>query len=427
LKSGTQFAADDSCTAAVSGKTFTFQTATSVTNVVAGYSTDIKIMTVDRRFTGGTSSGTFVIGEIVTQTGTSATGYVLEDDGGTIYVQDASGTFNGTGELTGGVSLETNTPTATAAFTTVPKDIGDGSGDLNYKAVISANITNASAQTIQEVYEWAKFVTRSESTSTEGGPGSTAGIEGRIYRYLDSSYAEKKASPYGTFAGGTMFGAQGVFIDKDTLVTADVQKISLIDDAGSTVTPPNLQSLTVTSLVSGDRVSVFRSTGAASTTILTTEFAVDTVATPYNESGDVLIKVVTASRAVPMFQNVPVSGVLRVEDPSNPGIFLRFLYNDVDRTNGVFTLTSGDIGDITNSTNLAAGDDAFVVFIEEQATSTSLTNTVIYDSDDSPADIPLIVRVRRKGILPFQTTSTFGSTGASIGAVRTTDSIVNLP
>jgi len=416
LKSATQFAdPNPNIIGGVSGKDFDINGA--VTNVVAGYGTNIKIMTVDRRFTGGTTSGTFVIGETVTQAVSGATGYVLEDDSGTIYVQDASGTFTGTNLLTGGVSSATNTPTATAAYITVPKDIEDGTGDLNYKAVISGDITNASAQVIENVYQWAKFVTRSESTSTEGGPGSTAGVQGRIYRYLDSTFAEKKASPYGTFAGGTMFGAQGVFIDKDTLDTSDVQSISLIDNAGTTVTPPNLQSLTVTSLVSGDRASVYRSTGAASTTILTTEFTVGTVSGLNNGTGDSQVLVAAGTRSVsPLPSDIPSTGVLRIEDPSNAGIFLRYPYISVDKTTNIFTLSGTLPGDLT------AGDDVFVALIEEQASGTSVSNTIQYVSD-----INLLVRVRVKGILPFQTTSTFGSTGASIGAVRTTDSIVNLP
>jgi len=37
------------------------------------------------------------------------------------------------------------------------------------------------------------------------------------------------------------------------------------------------------------------------------------------------------------------------------------------------------------------------------------------------------VRARIKGKKPFQTTSTFGVTGASVGAVLGADEVVNLP
>lgn len=426
LKSGTQFAAADVCTGKVSGKAFTLTG--SVTNVVAGYSTNIKIMTIDQKITGDGGSGTFVVGETVTQVTSGATGFFMEKAGNDLYIQKDNATAFTTSNLTITGAISGATHTHATAFTidtnqlTVPKDIGDGGGDKNYKAVISADITDASPQTIKTVYEWAKFRTRSESTSTEGGVGSAAGLNGQIYRTLDTTFAEKKASPYGTFAGGTMFGAQGVFIDKDTLVVADIQKISLIDNAGTTITPPNLQTLTVNALVSGDRVSVFRSTAADSTTIMTTEFTVGTVGGGNNQSANSTILLADGTRdGTPLPVDVPDSGVLRILDPNDTGLYLRFIYTSINRTTNVFTL-SATIGSVTSSVDLTAADNAFVVFIEKQATATSVTNTIQY-----LADIPLLIRVRRKGILPFQTTGTFGSTGATIGAVRTTDSIVNLP
>src|SRR3989344_5556087 len=432
LKSGTQFADDDACTGKVSGKTFSVNEVggfDSTNDVVAGYSTDIKIMTIDQKITGDGGAGTFIVGEVVTQSGSSATGFFMELDGFVMYIQKNNATAFTTGDLTITGATSGATLTDATAFVidtnqlTVPKDIGDGGGDKNYKAVISGDITDADPQTIAKVYEWSKFRTRSESTSTEGGVGSASGINGQIYRTLDTTFAEKKASPYGTFAGGTMFGAQGVFIDKDTLIAADVQKISLIDNAGTTITPPNLQTLTVNALVSGDRVSVFRSTGVDSTTIEVGEFAVGSL-NPNNRATDSTILLADGVRdGTPLPVDVPDSGVLRILDPNDTGLYLRFPYNAKNRTTNVFTLTTGTIEDVTGTgVYLTPADNAFVVLIEKEATATSVTNTIQY-----LADIPLLIRVRRKGILPFQTTGTFGSSGATIGAVRTSDTIVNLP
>ena len=119
--------------------------------------------------------------------------------------------------------------------------------------------------------------------------------------------------------------------------------------------------------------------------------------------------------------DVPSTGVLRILDPNNTGNFLRFPYTSVDRTTNIFTLPA-TIGSVTGAVDLTADDDVFVVFIEEQAAGTTVSNTIQYLSD-----IPLLVRVRRKGILPFETPATFGSTGASVAAIRTADPIVNLP
>ena len=95
---------------------------------------------------------------------------------------------------------------------------------------------------------------------------------------------------------------------------------------------------------------------------------------------------------------------------------MRYPYTAVDRTNDTFTLSG------TLAADLVQGDDVHVALIEEEATGTSVNNTIQYVSD-----IPLFVRARIKGKKPFRTTATSGSTGASIGAVLNTDEVVNLP
>jgi hypothetical protein len=425
LKSGTNFVNTDVITGSISAKS---ATVADPSNLVAGYGTNIKAMTVDRRFTGGTTAGTFVIGETVTQTGTGATGFVLEDDSGTIYVQDNTGTFNGTGLLTGGVSGATNTPTATAAYTTVPKDIGGGVGDKNYTAVVSANITNANARPVSEVYEWFKFLTRAESQLLQGGPGSTTGKQGRIYRRLDDTFAEVRgASPYGTKAGSLVIGAQGVFIEKLTLATADLRNIQLVDNDGNTWNPPNLQTMEMVNLVAGVAVAIYRSTGSGLETILLDEFQVGTVGGGYNQSGDAYIKVAANVRSVsPLPNDVPDTGVVHVLDPKDTGNYLRFVYDAVDRTNNWFHLQQGigqnTIGAVTGSVDLTASDNTYVVPIEKAATGANVSNILQY-----VADIPLYAVARIKGKKPFKTTATFSATGVSIGAVLNSDNVVNLP
>ena len=423
LKSAVQFVDTDVVTGTISGSFATFGTPS---DLVAGYGTDIRVMVVQRRFTGGTTAGgPFVLGELVTQTGTSATGYFMEDDGGTIYVEHASGTFNGTGLLTGGVSGATNTPTGTALYSTVPKDIGGGVGDKNYTAVTSADITDADPQPVLNVYEWWKFLLRAESTTgiKEAGGALTDTTEGRIFRKLATTFAEVRgASQFGTKAGALVIGAQGMFIEKATLDAADLRNIQLIDNLGDTYDPPNLQALSITNLVSGVRASAYRSTGAGSTSILRNEFTVGTVGSGNNQAADSTILLAAGVRAVsPLPNDVPDAGVLRVLDPNDTGNYLRFIYTAVNRTTNVFTL-SATIGSVTGGVDLTAADNAHVVPIEEQAAGVSVTNTLQY-----VVDIPLVVRARIKGKKPFQTTSTFGVTGASVGAVLGADEVVNLP
>ena len=431
LKSSTNLTTADAITGAVSAATSTINT---VTNLTAGYSTNIRAMTVDRRFTGGTTSGTFVLGETITQSVSGATGYFMEDDSNTIYVQEDSGTFNGTGTLTGGVSAATNTPTATAVWGStdasegVPKDIGGGVGDKNYKVVVSANITNASPRPASEVYEWWKYLLRAESTALQGGAGSLAGVQGRIYRKAWDSFAEVRgASAYGTKAGSLVIGAQGVFIEKSTLNSSDLRNIQLIDNLGATYNPPNLQSLVVSNIVSGVRVAVYRSTGAGAEAILRSEFKVGAVGGGYNQSADAYVKVAAQTRTVsPLPNDIPDTGVLRVLDPKDTGNYLRVVYDQVDRTSNWFHLTQGigqnTIGAITGSVDLTANDYVHVVFIEKEASGTTVSTTIQY-----VLDIPLYAIARLKGKKPFKTPASFGTSGASIGAVLSPDDVVNLP
>lgn len=425
LKSTSQLVGTDVVTGSVSGASATVD---SVSNLVAGYSSDIRVMVVQRRFTGGTTTGTFVLGETITQTGTGATGFFMEDDSGTIYVEEATGTFNGTGELTGGVSLATNTPTGTAAFSTVPKDIGGGVGDKNYTAVTSADITDANPRTVAAVYEWWKFLLRQEATTFVKAAGGGAGTQGRIFRRLQSTFAEVRgASPFGTKAGSLVIGAQGMFIEKFTLHTDDLRNIQLVDNNGDTFNPPNLQTVKIINLTSGVRGAVYRSTGSGLTTILRNEFAVGAVGGGNNQAANSTILVEASVRSVsPLPNDVPDSGVLRILDPNDTGNYLRFIYSSVNRSTNVFTLQAGvgqdTIGAVTSGADLTQGDNAHVVFIEQQSSGTEVSNTIQY-----VADIPLVAVARIKGKKPFSTTATFGATGASIGAVLSNDDVVNLP
>ena len=67
-----------------------------------------------------------------------------------------------------------------------------------------------------------------------------------------------------------------------------------------------------------------------------------------------------------------------------------------------------------------AGDTLYVPYLDSTATTTSVSNVVIYAS----ASRDVLIRVRKKGILPFETSGTVTSSGLSVSAIRKTDSIV---
>jgi len=421
LKTGTDFIATDVITGEVSGKSATLTG--TVVNLVAGYGTDIKIMTVQRQFTGGTTTvATYILGELITQTGSGATGYFMEDDGGTIYIEEVSGTFNGTGLLTGGSSGALNTPTATLTATTIPKDIGDGA-DNDYVAVGTANLTDASAQSTKNCYEWTKFLDRKESVIEIDGIGTGATTtQGRFFRKFKSTYGTANNCPHGSFASPKLFAAQGLFWEKSTLAAANLQDVQLIDDVGVTEDPPNVQTIQMTGLAAGYGAGLFRATGAVgsgSKDIYSTQYTIGAGNAAVNT---VIVLAAGGEPVSPTAKDVPDSGVLKCENPNLPLDFLSFPYSSVNRTTNTYTLTSGTIGDVTGGSALTSTDDAFVAFNLEVAVGSSVSNQVEY-----VADFPIVGIARIKGKKADSFTGDFTATGGSIGAVFNTDPAVNLP
>lgn len=238
------------CTAAVDG---------TPTSLVAGYGTKIVIATIEGYITYSGGSGTFIEGEQVTQATTSATAIMMYDDtsNSRLYLGNVSGTFSGANTVTGATSGATKTfaSSTITTQTTINRDIGDGAGAQPYKAVVYLDRDQGDGvgDTLARMYEWLKYRTRSQETTGEppynllGGPGTSAtGSQGRIYTTLDTTYALVKASPFGTFAGGTFFGARGVFIQDMAL--ADVQAFQLTDSSGVLRFPPVTYPISITVL-----------------------------------------------------------------------------------------------------------------------------------------------------------------------------------
>ena len=418
LTGTTQFASGDTFTGQQSNQART--TSSSPSTLVAGLGSQTIIATIHGRINrGAITAGPLVEGEIITQTTSNAAAVMMFDDDGATQIH--FGNWNGTAwdttnDVIGAASAATFTPSSTTitALTTIVRDIGDGNGDQPYNAVIYMNTDGAGeGETLANMYEWIKYNTRSLEQAGEpsynllGGKGAndTDGLQGRIYITLDSSYPLVKVSPFGSFAGGTFFGAQGVFIQN--MANADIRNFQLNDANGVLRFPPNLQTLTVQGLISGDRVAVFRRTNSTpGSPINTTEYTIDTVATTVNGTGDTLIRVTSS-----ITTDTPASGVVRVREAST-GLFLSFSFNSF--TGQEFTLGSGLGADLT------ATEPAFVPLIEEESSGATVSENIIY-----LADIPLLARVRKKGILPFEVEGTFIVSGATVTAIRTTDTIVD--
>ncbi|PIY94890.1 MAG: hypothetical protein COY68_01050 [Candidatus Levybacteria bacterium CG_4_10_14_0_8_um_filter_35_23] len=387
---------------------------------VGGYS-DITIAFVNGTIGYTAISGSFTNFETVTQATSGATGIFLYQTtatgAGTMTLGNVNGTFAGTDTITGGTSGKT--AAATATFTKaykMSKNFEQGSS-YNYSVIVGC-----ATRTLKQVYEYFKLETRIGSTFTmypttypQGGPLSFATQEGQLYirAHEDTqtsptnTFSPVKPSPFGTFAGGKLFGAQGVWVEN--MASADIQNFQLIDSDGSTRTPPNKQSITITNLLSDDRISVFRTTSGT-----TINKAVYTAAAG-NNTGNTSFVVTEAIEV-----DTPSTGVIRVVDTSDTTNTResRYSYTSWDGT----TKTFSGLSPVLDRAYTQTDDTVYIPFIDTTASGTSVSITVIYAADRS-----ILLRVRRytaTAILPFETTGSFISTGYSTSAIRTTDTIV---
>ena len=367
-------------------------------------------------------SGSFTAFETVTWAGGSG-----------VFLRQTTGTGAGTmtlGNVTADYPLTSETitgasKTATASANMVEayrmvKQFDQQATSPEYSVIIYCN-----NYTLASVYQYLKYVTRIGSTflmypSTypQGGPLSHSTTkEGQLYirAHEDTqtaptnTFSPVKASPFGTFAGGKFFGAQGVWIQN--MAAADVKNYQLIDADNTTQNPPNQQTLTISNLISGDRVSVFRTVSATDSSIKK-DMYVSAAGNTASNAAFIVSTTITAD--TPAGTTTP--GYIRVVDISDTTATREARYTYSSWSGSTFTLT-GTL-DRTYSTD----DTAYVPFIDINATESSAAVTVIYTADRS-----IIIRVRRKAataILPFETTGTFGSAGYSTTAIRTTDSIV---
>jgi len=213
---------------------------------VRGYS-NVKALFVQRKFEGGTSGGTWVVGETVTQAVSGWTGKFIAVVSNVLYAENTSGTPNGTNQLTGATG--TYTPTSTSSQATVVKDLNNGAGAVPYNVVVAC-----ASRIMLQVYQYLKYITNHNSLSTINGD------TGEEYRSaVEPTYTESKQAPFGTFAGGVFFGARGVWVEG--YATAAFQ---LIDANNAQQLPPNYQKVSVGhASLSGCQILVAARTGAA--------------------------------------------------------------------------------------------------------------------------------------------------------------------
>lgn len=154
-------------------------------------------------------------------------------------------TADDTNNQTASGTVATYTNITIAKNNPVNKQIDASDTPANYTYTI-----NGGGRTIAQIYEYLKYVTRR---------GSTFQIDlddGQEYTIANGAWTEVKTAPFGTFAGGTLFGARGIWLENVAL--ADALNYILIDNAGTThqaANPP--VQMSITNIVAGSRIQLY--------------------------------------------------------------------------------------------------------------------------------------------------------------------------
>jgi hypothetical protein len=272
----------------------------------------------------------------------------------------------------------------TVTFGDTNQDLANGNGSKLYKGTI----TLSSSCTLQEAYQYLQYLTRENSAATLNS------IPGWRYRVLNAAYTENAAAPFGTFAGGTFFVAQGWWLTG--VLASEATKYQLIAHDGTTQVPPTLIGITVGNLVAGDRVLVARDNGSGA--LLKDEY------TPVAASaGATSLQVVESIKT-----DTPSSGVIRIKG-------LRYTYSAFNAGTKTFTGLSPSL-----ASNIVTADDVFVPYIDRAATGSSESVTFIYASNFN-ARVDVRNGSGASPIVPFSTTLSVTNAGASVNASRNSD------
>ena len=258
-------------------------------------------------------------------------------------------------------------------------DLGGGAGSLLHKGTITLNGTTTLADAYQALM-WA---------SSEASTATLAGVPGWRYRKLDASYPENVPAPFGSFAGGKWFVAQGWWLTG--VMAADSKNYQLVSHTGVTETPPTSVQVQVGGVVSGDYVLVARDNGSGG--ILSTEYTVSATAgaTTLNVTG---LKVDT-----------PLSGFLHINGD-------KYTYS---------SWTGTTLSGISPVLLNYASKPAFIPLIDAVASGTTINSANFQFGSNFTCRYRVRNGTPGTSIVPFESTLSVTSNGGSGTAVRGAD------
>jgi hypothetical protein len=265
------------------------------------------------------------------------------------------------------------------------KDLNNGNNATDYDTTVVAT-----GETVLQVYQSLKYLTK------RGSVVAVDGDDGQEYlSALDPTYTAVKSAPFGTFAGGTFFGARGIWLE-GTATAA----YSLFNSANAQQNPPDYQNVTVShTTLSGCQILVAE--------ISAGDFVKDSY-TVLSVTANSLTT--TASMDI---NKTPQSGTFRMGASSH----VSGTHDDLVYTYGSF---SGAVFSSVTPDPTAGGDEAgdlYVPLMDLLADETSeLSANVIYDGAFTVRTV-----VRKYGFKPYTADTTFGANGLTFSPILTDD------
>lgn len=284
---------------------------------------------------------------------------------------------------TGGAS-----PKIALAYGDTTQDLGGGQGSLLHKGTITLDGT----LTLAQVYQALMWACSESSTITFNA------IPGFRYRVLPGqAYAENISAPFGSFAGGKWFVAQGWWLTG--VQAGDSKNYQLVSHTGVTETPPTSIAIQVGGLASGDYVLVGRDNGSGG-------FTQDTTVASTATAGASTVTLTAAPSDTPTA-------------PGGQACYIRINGNPHTYTSRSGNVISG-LSPVVPVGGYAAGTGVFIPFIDGVSAGTTMQSANFQYS----AGFTCRYRVRHgvtPAIVPFESTLSVTSSGGSGTCVRNAD------
>lgn len=276
----------------------------------------------------------------------------------------------------------------TLAYGDTTQDLGGGQGSLLHKGTITLD----GSITLAQAYQALMWACSESSTITFNS------IPGWRYRVLPGqAYAENIAAPFGAFAGGKWFVAQGWWLTG--VQAADSKNYQLVSHTGVTETPPTSVAIQVGGVVAGDYVLVARDNGSGG-------FANDTTLASSATAGATSVTLTAAPADTPVA-------------PGSQTCYIRINGNRHTYTGRSGNTISG-LSPAVPAGGYASGLPVFIPFIDAVSAGSSIQSANFQYSSPFTARY----RVRNGGgspIVPFESTLAVTSNGGSGTAVRGSD------